>query len=1167
MALNRVTLDDKYDLAKSRIFVTGFQALVRLCLMQKERDRRAGLNTAGYVTGYRGSPLGTLDQQFIRARRSLDKYDVRFQGGINEDIAATALWGSQQAELRGEGRFDGVFGLWYGKGPGVDRTGDVFRHANFAGTSRHGGVLALMGDDHTAESSTTAHQSEYHFIDVMIPILNPAGVQEILDYGLYGWAMSRFCGTWVALKSMHETVESTAVIDGSLERVNIVIPQDFDMPDGGLNIRLRDTILGQEARLHDYKRDAMLAFVRANKLNKYIASGGRKPRIGIITVGKSYLDVRQALDELGIDEVKCNDLGIRLYKIACPWPIGRDDLKSFADGLDLIIVVEEKRSLIEVQVREELYGSPNQPVCIGKKDEAGNWLFPVKGALDPNEVAICIGERILQRVGPNEEIAGRVAQLKEAQRILAETTDVALRIPYFCSGCPHNSSTVVPDGMRAYAGIGCHYMAQWMDRSTLGYTQMGGEGANWIGEAPFSKRAHVFQNLGDGTYNHSGYMAIRGAIAAGVNITYKILFNDAVAMTGGQANDGGLTVPQIARQVAAEGAKRIVVVSDEPWKYAKSEDWPRGLTIHHRDALIPLQQELAAVPGVSVLIYDQTCAAEKRRRRKRGTFPDPNKRVIINELVCEGCGDCGVKSNCVSVQPLETEWGRKRTIDQTSCNKDFSCVKGFCPSFVTVEGAQLKQGTLGKLGALPPPQGGREIDLPEPALPAIRKTYDIIVTGVGGTGVVTIGGILGMASHLEGKGVGVLDMAGLAQKGGAVYSHMRIAQRPEDIHAIRIAAGAADLVLGGDIVVAGNKKVLAAVKHGATEMVINVAEFMPGDFTRNPDFSLPTERLKRAIVADAGRAKTHFVDATRAAAALFGNTVGANIFLVGYAYQIGSIPLSAASIEEAIELNGEAVEMNKGAFRWGRRAAVDPAVLAAVVKPRPETVSDARTLSQSLDEVIARRAAFLTSYQDAAYAARYRGWVDRVRAGEAARAPGKSGLTEAVARYLFKLMAYKDEYEVARLYSDGSFIKQVRSELGGEHLRLHLHLAPPLLAPVNKLTGEPGKLTFGPWIFPLFKLLSKFKVLRATPFDPFGHSRERKTERALIADYEAMLAEVLAKLDTGNHHIAVGLASIPEKIRGFGHVKIRHLQAAKADEAALLEQFRGGPRPLLRAAE
>jgi len=1189
MALNHVTLDDKYDLTKSRIFVTGFQALVRLCLMQKERDRRAGLNTAGYITGYRGSPLGTLDQQFIRARRQLAPNDILFQAGLNEDLAATALWGSQQAELRGEGKFDGVFGLWYGKGPGVDRTGDVFRHANFAGTSRHGGVLALMGDDHTAESSTTAHQSEYHFIDVMIPILNPAGVQEILDYGLYGWAMSRFCGTWVALKSMHETVESTAVIDGSLDRIGIRIPEDFAMPEGGLNIRLRDTILGQEARLHDYKRDAMLAFVRANKLNKYITSGGREPRIGIITVGKSYLDVRQALDELGIDEVKCNDLGIRLYKIGCPWPIGRDDLAQFASGLELIIVVEEKRSLIEVQVREELYGSANQPACIGKKDEAGNWLFPVKGALDPNDIAICIGERVLARVGAHEQIAGRVAQLKDAQRILAETQDVALRTPYFCSGCPHNSSTVVPEGMRAYAGIGCHYMAQWMDRSTLGYTQMGGEGANWIGEAPFSRRPHVFQNLGDGTYNHSGYMAIRAAVAAGTNITYKILFNDAVAMTGGQANDGGLTVPQIARQVAAEGAKQVVVVSDEPWKYARNEDWPRGLTIHHRDELMPVQEELARIPGLTVLIYDQTCAAEKRRRRKRGLYPDPDKRVIINELVCEGCGDCGVKSNCVSVQPLETEWGRKRTIDQSSCNKDFSCIKGFCPSFVTVEGAKLKRGAgdlppplWGRVGeggsaapasnlatptANPSPQGGGEVQLPEPRLPAIKKTYDIIVTGVGGTGVVTIGGILGMAAHIEGKGVGVIDMAGLAQKGGAVYSHMRIAERPEDIHAIRIAAGAADLVLGGDIVVAGNKKVLAAVKHGSTAMIINVAEFMPGDFTRNPDFSLPTERLKRAIIGDAGREKTHFVDATRAATALFGNTVGANIFLVGYAYQLGAVPLSAAAIEQAIELNGEAVEMNKSAFRWGRRAALDADALAKRIAPAGEAATDARKLSQSFDEMVARRVAFLTAYQDAAYAARYRGWVERAKAAEVARAPGKCGLAEAVARYLFKLMAYKDEYEVARLYTDPSFAQQVRSEVGGDNLRLRLHLAPPLLAPINRVTGEPRKLTFGPWIFRAFRLLAKCKRLRGTALDPFGYSRERKTERRLVRDYETMLEEVLAKLDSRNHHIAVGLAVIPEKIRGFGHVKMRHLEAAKAEEAALFEQFRTPPAPLLRAAE
>src|SRR3954466_14224093 len=847
MALNHVTLDDKYDLTKSRIFVTGFQATVRLCLMQKERDRRAGLNTAGYVTGYRGSPLGTLDLQFIRAQRALDKYDVRFQAGVNEDIAATAIWGSQQAELRGEGKYDGVFGLWYGKGPGVDRTGDVFRHANFAGTSKHGGVLALMGDDHTAESSTTAHQSEYHFIDVMIPILNPAGVQEILDYGLYGWAMSRFCGSWVALKSMHETVESPAVVDGSLDRVNIVIPQDFAMPEGGLNIRLRDTVLGQEARLHDYKRDAMLAFVRANKLNKYITSGGRRPKIGIITVGKSYLDVRQALDELGIDEVKCNDLGIRLYKIGCPWPISRDDLKQFADGLELIIVVEEKRSLIEVQVREELYGTANQPVCIGKKDESGNWLFPVKGALDLNEIAIAIGERLL-RYHDNEDLRGRVRRLKEAQQVLAATSDIAVRTPHFCSGCPHNTSTRVPDGMRAYAGIGCHFMASWMDRNTDGFTQMGGEGANWIGESNFSTRKHVFQNLGDGTYNHSGSLALRWAIHTKTTVTYKILFNDAVAMTGGQQHEGGLTVDMIARQVRAEGAERIALVTDEPDKYPSSIQWPSGMTIDHRDDLERVQRELAEVPGVSVLIYDQTCAAEKRRRRKRGSFPDPDKRVIINDLVCEACGDCSVQSNCVAVQPVETEFGRKRQIDQSNCNKDFSCVKGFCPSFVTVHGATPRKAVPATVRT----EGMTFAALPEPAIPAIEKTFNIVVTGVGGTGVVTIGAILGMAAHLEGKGCGMIDMAGLAQKGGAVYSHVRLAHTPDDIHAIRVTAGTAHLVLGCDLVVTGTKRVLASVKQGQTALVVNTAEVMPGEFTRNADFSLPIERIKRAIRSAAG---------------------------------------------------------------------------------------------------------------------------------------------------------------------------------------------------------------------------------------------------------------------------------------------------------------------------
>jgi indolepyruvate ferredoxin oxidoreductase len=1161
MTLKNVTLDDKYDLTQSRVFVTGYQALVRATLMQQERDRRAGLNTAGYISGYRGSPLGTLDQQFVRAKAHLDRQNVLFHSGLNEDLAATAVWGTQQAELRGEGKYDGVFGMWYGKGPGVDRTGDVFRHANFAGSSKNGGVIALMGDDHTAESSTTAHQSEFHFVDVMIPILNPAGVQEIIDYALYGWAMSRYCGSWAALKCMHETVESTAVVDGSLDRVKIVIPGDdaFKMPPGGLNIRLVDGILDMEARLHDYKRDAMLAFVRANKLNRVVISGGRNPKIGIITVGKSYLDVRQAFDELGIDEVKCNDLGIKVYKVACPWPLSRRELKEFAEGLDLIIVVEEKRSLIEVQVREELYGSANQPVVIGKRDEQENWLFPVKGALDPNDVAIAIGERVLRR-GHVEELANRVSRLKQAQSAVAAMTDVSARTPYFCSGCPHNSSTVVPQGMRAYAGIGCHFMSQWMDRNTLGWTHMGGEGANWIGEAPFSTRKHVFQNLGDGTYNHSGYLAIRAAAASGVNITYKILFNDAVAMTGGQRNDGGLSVPIIARQVAAEGAKKIVVVTDEPWKYPSDANFPPGVTIHHRDDLMAVQTSLADVPGLSVLIYDQTCAAEKRRRRKRGQFPDPDKRVIINELVCEGCGDCGVQSNCVSVQPLETEWGRKRTIDQSSCNKDFSCLKGFCPSFVTVEGAKLKRGKGVEAPADLPA-------LPEPTHPAIGQTYSIIVTGIGGTGIVTIGGVLGMAAHMEGKGIGIIDQAGLAQKGGAVYSHIRIAKKPEDIHAIRVAAGECDLVLGGDMVVVGNKKVLSTAKLGGTTMVINTAEILPGDFTRNADFSLPTERLKRAIRTAAGAEKTSFVDATRLATALLGNSIGANIFMVGYAYQLGALPLSAESIVKAIELNGEAVPMNLAAFQFGRRAAHDLASVEALVKPAPDASSDARRLSQSFDETVERRVKFLTDYQNEAYAARYKTLVDQVKAAETAKALGKSGLADAVARYLFKLMAYKDEYEVARLYAEPSFLAQVKNEVAGDNLTLKFHLAPPLFARKDKVTGLPRKMTLGPWMLPAFRMLAKFKFLRGTALDIFGYSQERRTERKLIADYEALLAEIMDKLDAENHHIAVGLANIPEKIRGFGHVKARHLVAAKADEAALLDQFRSGHAPVLKAAE
>ena len=822
-------------------------------------------------------------------------------------------------------------------------------------------------------------------------------------------------------------------------------------------------------------------------------------------------------------------------------------------------MVEEKRSLIEVQVREELYGTANQPVCIGKKDEQGNWLFPVKGALDSNDVAICIGERLL-KVAPNDELAANVARLKSAQKALAATADVALRIPYFCSGCPHNTSTRVPEGSRAYAGIGCHFMAQWMDRKTLGFTQMGGEGANWIGEAPFSERPHVFQNLGDGTYNHSGYLAIRAAIDAGTTMTYKILFNDAVAMTGGQANEGGLNVPQIARQVAAEGAKRVVVVTDEPDKYPADTDWPKGLTIHHRDELDAVQRELATVPGVSVLIYDQTCAAEKRRRRKRGTFPDPDKRVVINDLVCEGCGDCGVKSNCVSVQPLETEWGRKRTIDQSSCNKDYSCLKGFCPSFVTVHGAKLRKGE----GIAEPEHWPA---LPAPSAPLSNHPYNIIVTGVGGTGIVTVGAIIAMAAHIDGKGAGVIDMAGLAQKGGAVFSHIRIANTPDDIHAIRVAAGGCDLVLGGDIVVAGNKKVLGAMKQGGTRVIVNTAEFLPGDFTRNADFSLPTERLKRTIAEHAGPERSHFVDAGRIATALLGQSIGANMFMLGYAYQLGALPLTAEAIEKAIELNGEAVKMNLAAFSYGRRAAVEPGLIDVLMGPPPEEQNNSLKLSQTFEEVVERRVAFLTAYQSKRYARRYRKWVDRVRAAEAERTPGQEGLAEAAARYLFKLMAYKDEYEVARLYSDTSFLARVKSSFDG-NLSFEFHLAPPLTAKVDPATGEPKKKSYGPRMLKMFGLLKRFKFLRGTPFDPFGYNADRRAERRLIRDYEALLATLMAEINPANHAVAIALASIPEKIRGYGPVKQRSIVAAKAEEAALREQFRTpAAEPLLKAAE
>lgn len=1158
MTLRDVSLDDKFDLSKERIFLNGSQAVVRMLLMQREIDRRNGLSTAGFVSGYRGSPLGGLDQQLWKAKRQLAGSEIVFQPGLNEELAATACWGSQQTELLGEGKHDGVFSLWYGKGPGVDRSGDVFRHANLAGSSKHGGVLALMGDDHTAESSTNAHATEFLFVDTMVPIFNPAGVQEVVDYGLYGYALSRFAGTWAALKCVKDNIESTASVDVSLDRPGITLPA-FDMPPGGLNIRHELDQLGQEARLHEFKRGALTAFISANKLNRIVYPGGREPKLGIITTGKSYLDVRQALEDIGIDEAQANRIGIRLFKVACPWPLDYEHIAEFARGLDMIVVVEEKRSLIEVQVREHLYGTAMQPVVVGKKDERGDTLFIPRGALDPNDIAIALGERVLRVIGHSEEIAGRVAKLKQFQAMLADTKDVASRTPYFCSGCPHNTSTKVPEGSLAGGGIGCHFMALWMDRGTVGFTAMGGEGAQWIGQAPFSKRGHMFQNLGDGTYNHSGSLALRFALAAKANITYKILYNDAVAMTGGQPHEGSLSLDMIAAQVRAEGVDRIALVTDDPDKYAGSRSFPAGMSIDHRDDLDRVQRELRDVEGVSVLLYDQTCAAEKRRRRKRGTYPDPDKRVIINELVCEGCGDCGVKSNCVSVQPLETEFGRKRRIDQSSCNKDFSCVNGFCPSFVTVHGGKLRKSE-GRAGLSDPLE-----NVPEPKSFALDdRGWAAIIDGVGGTGVVTIGAILGMAAHLEGKGCGMIDMAGLAQKGGAVFSHVRIARTPGDIHAIRVSAGKADLILGCDIVVSGNKKVLSAAREGETLFVANTAEVMPGDFARSADFSLPVERLKRAIQSAVGDTHAHFVDATRTATALFGNSLAANMFMLGFAFQHGGLPLSAEAVERAIELNGEAVAMNLAAFRWGRRAGHDPQFVQALVDKQSGPVAG-QGLAQTLDEIVARRSTFLTDYQNAAYAQRYSTRVQRIAAAEEAAVPGSTAVSEAVARSLFKLMAIKDEYEVARLYTDGSFDRQLAAQFGS-YDRLEFHLAPSAFSRRDD-NGHLRKARFGPWMKKAFKLLAPLRRLRGTPLDLFGYTAERRMERQLLADYESDLDRIERVLAPGRIEAAAALASAPQLIRGFGHVKHANAVKAQAERVRLIERLDASPERVLAAAE
>ena len=1132
-----VSLADRFDLTKSSVLLNGTQALVRLMLVQKERDRRAGLHTGGYVSGYRGSPLGAVDQQMAREDKLLRANDILFRPGLNEDLAATAIWGTQQAELRGEGKYDGVFALWYGKGPGVDRSGDVMRHANMAGTSPHGGVLMAMGDDHTGESSTVCHQSDWALVDAYMPIVSPAGVQEILDFGLYGFALSRFSGLWVGLKTMKDTVEVTSVVDGGLDRMAFVTP-DFPMPEGGLNIRLKDHWIAQEARMIDHKRFAAEAFARANRIDRRVW-GKPGARIGFVAAGKNWLDLTHALDLLGIDAAEAERLGITTYKIGQTFPLDMTSFHDWAEGLDLIVVVEEKRKLIEVQIKEAIFDDRRGRRVYGwYKSGAGGMhedeLFPTRMALDPVMVAARIGDILVEEGRGTDRVKAALQVIGDAQKS-ANTQDLAARLPYFCSGCPHNTSTKVPEGSRAYAGIGCHFMVQWMDRSTTGFTHMGGEGANWIGEAPFSTRAHVFQNLGDGTYNHSGVLAIRAALAAGTNITYKILFNDAVAMTGGQTNEGGLTADRIAREVQAMGVGHIAVVVDEKEDLDRGR-FPSGIAFHPREELLKVEEKFRDISGVSVILYVQTCAAEKRRRRKRGTFPDPDRRVFINTDVCEGCGDCGVQSNCVSIVPVETELGRKRAIDQSSCNKDFSCLNGFCPSFVTLEGAKVKKAATAALD-LP--------DLAEPALPAIAGTHNVVITGVGGTGVVTVGAVLAMAAHLDGKAAGMMEMAGLAQKGGAVHIHLRLAEKPQDINAIRVAVGEADCVIGGDLVVTAGSKTLGLMRQGRTGAVVNSHEIITGEFTRNREFRLPSGQMRLALEARL-KDRAAFFDATDLAAKLLGDAIYSNMLVLGAAWQKGLVPVSLAAIRAAIEMNGAAVAGNLRAFDIGRWAVAHPERAAEVTAE-----DDPKVLT--LQEKIDFRANRLAAYQDRAYADRFRALVDR--------AP--EPLKEAVAKGYHHLLAYKDEYEVARLHLETA--QKAKAEFDGD-LRMTFHLAPPVLGGKGP-DGRPRKRAFGPWVLTLFGVLARMKGLRGTVLDPFGWLPERRVERALIAQYEADMAEVLPLVAPPTEGAVRALAELPLAIRGFGPVKDAAVEKAARQRAELLAAIRAGDTPQAQAAE
>ncbi len=1120
--LDNYELKDRYRRESGRVFLTGTQALVRIALMQRTIDKAAGLNTAGFISGYRGSPLGAVDMELWRAQSFLAENNIEFLPAVNEDLAATAVLGSQQVETDPDREVDGVFGIWYGKGPGVDRAGDALKHGNAYGSSPHGGVLVVAGDDHGCVSSSMPHQSDVAFMTFMMPNLNPSSVAEYLEFGLYGIALSRFSGTWVGFKAISETVESAMSVELP-PYPQFVIPRNFEPPADGLHYRWPDFPGPQIEERLEAKKAATLAFAAANPIDKKIFDVANA-RFGIVTTGKAHLDLMEALRLIGIDSNNADKVSIDVYKVGMVWPLEHDGALEFVKNKHEVLVVEEKRGIIESQFKEYFYDYPGRKPkrMVGKEDENGKRLIPWVGELSPLQLATIVAQRLDHEFGGNTYTL-RAQRLSDDRGAIIEVAG-AKRKPYFCSGCPHNTSTKVPEGSKALAGIGCHFMASWMDRDTDGLIQMGGEGVNWITRSKFNGGKHIFQNLGDGTFYHSGSLAIRQAIAAKTNITYKILYNDAVAMTGGQPVDGPISIHAIAHTVRSEGVDRIALVSDEPELFDASE-FPTGMTISHRQDMDTVQRELRDIPGVTILIYAQTCATEKRRRRKRGKMEDPKKFVVINDLVCEGCGDCSVESNCLSVVPKETPFGRKRQIDQNSCNKDYSCINGFCPSFVTVEGHVARNAAADSVN---PIILSSDDTLPEPEIPEINSCFDLLVTGVGGTGVVTVGALITMAAHLEGKGASVLDFMGFAQKFGPVLSYIRIASSPAVINQVRIEPARADALIGCDLVVSSSPKASITYRKNRTRAVVNSAEMLTADFVQHRDADLHVDDRINAISDAIGAENLSTLNANNVANVLLGDTIYANVLLLGYAWQSGLVPVSLGALLRAIELNAVAVDNNKAAFSLGRLAVVDPGQIE-------RALNGGTTDDETLDAVIARRRDFLQDYQNEALALRYEALVGKSRACEIAIG-GQGVLADAVARSYFKLLSYKDEYEVARLHTRRDFIDAVRAEFGTK-AKFRFHLAPPILNSKTDARGRPRKKEFGAWMLPVFRILAGLRGLRGTAFDIFGHSTERRMERALIQEFEQLIDELLPVLREDRLQDAAELVSLYMNIRGYGPVK------------------------------